>query len=339
MVSRPLVLAFTKIESISMSFFTEELFHWLLEHEESCWLDFKQDLYVEYAGTNSKKDKKEEFKKDILALANADYTGNRYILFGIQNGTKKQIGLDLNSKGNWLTRELDFTNFFRDIDFNRRPTVKFDFLTLSTNTFACLEIKNEPYKPYFLVDKNKKNNTVWTRINSSNDPATDAQMEKMWRERFGLDKSIKERFFLYLEDFENWTQTNDQYGCFYYNDFPEFTLVGDDEESSYDWKDHWTDKTDFVVKRTNLNCWQFKYHTTTITSTYILGADDNKCTIPYPEVEGRKEPFRFYFSKKSKSYKLALFFHNRQNHHKKFDSHDYYSWDSILKHANLPIED
>jgi hypothetical protein len=327
-VSRPLVLPFTKIESIKMSFFTEELFNWLLKQGESCWLDFKREIHSN----------KDEFLKDILALANADHQNDRYLLFGIQDGNKKGIGLDL--KETWLKKEENFYKWFRDLRFNHRPSVQFKFLSFEGKLFACLKIENQPYKPYLSTkDNTNDNHIIWTREDHTNQKADDGDMQRMWRERLGLDKSIKERFFLYLEDFKNWTQTNDQYGCFYYNDFPEFTLVGDDEESSYDWKDHWTDKTDFVVKRTNLNCWQFKYHTTTITSTYILGADDNKCTIPYPEVEGRKEPFRFYFSKKSKSYKLALFFHNRQNHHKKFDSHDYYSWDSILKRANLPIED
>ncbi|MCS6266941.1 MAG: ATP-binding protein [Vampirovibrio sp.] len=316
-----------------MSFFTEELFHWLLEHEESCWLDFKREIH-------SNKDK-DELLKDILALANADHQSDRYLLFGIEDGNKKEIGLDL--KETWLKKEENFLSWFRKCTFNHRPSVQFKFLSFEDKLFACLRIENQPYKPYFSTkDNTNDNHIIWTREDHTNQKADDGDMQRMWRERFGLDKSIKERFFLYLEDFENWTQTDDQFGCFYYNDFPEFTLVGDLEKDNANWEHTWTKKTAFPDKRISLSRWQFKYHTTLIESIWILGADGDRHKIPFPKSaqinKGDLDSlYRWYFSKESNSYKLALFFHNRVP--SDINYHPHYSFESILKLTNLPIKD
>ena len=100
-------------------------------------------------------------------------------------------------------------------------------------------IKDRPEKPYYLQKEYNKRGvrlnpgTIYARVRDSNTPsdqvASSHDIERMWRQRFGLDQTPFERVQQYLVDRDGWTETSED--VWYYLGFPEFTISPTDEET------------------------------------------------------------------------------------------------------------
>jgi hypothetical protein len=146
---------------------------------------------------------------------------------------------------------------------------------------------------------------------------------------FFLDTTPIELFFLYLEDFKNWTKSDVDPPFYYYNDVPEFNLTQLYEKYEPNFSEPWTKKMDFPPDApVGRSTYQLKYHTTLIDNVDILFVD-GKHEIPMPKIRSALGGSPFYFSRSSLEYKVAkLLAFNRSN-----------SLGSILALTNLPIED
>ena len=99
-------------------------------------------------------------------------------------------------------------------------------------------IEDKPHKPYYLVEDYKyagkavRAHHIYTRSNDTNTPMNGAapphEIERMWRDRFGLNNTPLAKAKGYLEDPREWV-TVGKSGLFgetyeYNRNFPEFTL-------------------------------------------------------------------------------------------------------------------
>lgn len=154
----------------------------LIKLKESPGLDFKREFH----------DNNADLLHDILCLCNAEYDGDRFLVFGI--GDDRGIhGID-NDKN--LKTNANIHDFLRSVHINRLPKVELTTHTIESHTVAVLRITNEPYKPFFLnreyVNGGKRLHagSIYTRFGDTNVPsnesAREAQVEVMWKERWGL---------------------------------------------------------------------------------------------------------------------------------------------------------
>ena len=100
-------------------------------------------------------------------------------------------------------------------------------------------IKDHPEKPYYLQKEYSKNGirlnpgTIYARVRDSNTPsdqvASTQDIERMWRQRFGLDLTPFQQVQHYLSDRSRWSETSAT--VWHYSLFPEFTISPTEEET------------------------------------------------------------------------------------------------------------
>ena len=181
-------------------------------------------------------DKTGDLIKDIICLANSTrHTGDRYIIYGVTN-TGSVLGLQS------VTRrtQADIVSTLSKVGFagNVYPDIYLQQMVLHGHQLEVLMIKDRPEKPYYLQREYNKHGvrlnpgTVYARVRDSNTPsdqvASAHDIEKMWRERFGLNQTPFQRVQNYLLDKEGWTETSVNVWC--YSQFPEFTISPTEEE-------------------------------------------------------------------------------------------------------------
>ena len=108
----------------------------------------------------------------------------------------------------------------------------------------------------------------------------------MWRENFGLDKTIVERFEQYLHDYNDWEDFKASYGTgFYHKIFAEFQILrgeslprnshvlrADCFESRLSWIEYAEMQEVFL-----------KHHSTTIHTNKLVFIDNGKTVIVHPD--------------------------------------------------------
>ncbi|OGI04191.1 MAG: hypothetical protein A2Y25_08775 [Candidatus Melainabacteria bacterium GWF2_37_15] len=205
----------------------------LLKEVEQEFLDFKQEHYKNNA----------DFVLDVLCMANAEHIGDRYIIFGIENNTKKIIGVEKDDNRKNLQ---NYINSLRSSFFNNLPTIMLDTVELDKHQIDLLTIKNKKNRPYFLLkDKREGKKTVragviYTRDGDNNTPidntAEPLKIYNMWREHFKLDLTPHERFKIYLQEHDKWLKqpTSLDKSKYYFEQFPEFTIERYTEEDCQD---------------------------------------------------------------------------------------------------------
>ena len=118
------------------------------------------------------------------------------------------------------------------------PDIYLQQIELHDQRLEVLVIKDRPEKPYYLQREYKKRGvrlnpgTVYSRVRDSNTPsdqvASPHAIERMWREKFGLDQTPLQRVKNYLVDRDGWTSTSEN--VWFYSQFPEFTIAPTEEE-------------------------------------------------------------------------------------------------------------
>lgn len=233
-------------------------------------------------------DNNADLVKDVICLANTiRHQGDRYIIFGVNNrfkivgvtpeGRKTQTNiLDTLSKAGFVG--------------NLYPDVYLKQILIDEKELDILVIKDIAEKPFYLqreyADKGKKLNagTIYTRVRdmntSSDQVASASDIEKMWRERFGLDATPFDRLKKYLLDFENWIEIEEKY--WYYKPFPEFTITRGSEIKRIEAEESWVrgainPEAFFMV----LHC---KYHQTVLWKGEAIFYDEMRGFIPNPDI-------------------------------------------------------
>ena len=259
---------------------------------------------------------------DVLCLANAEHRGSRFLIFGVDDSSYAVISVS-NSPGR--KNQANFSDLFRanasKFFQSRTPTFYLTEIQLSGQLMDVLVIEDKPHKPYYLVDEYRDRGSlvrahhVYTRFNDTNTPMQQAapphEIERMWRERFGLDRSPIERVMRYLEKPDAWVWVSEDVfgeGYFHHGTFPEFTLrIGEtDTPEVAACNEEWTRGE---IRMDNNSAWfyLFYYHQTLLGRTRVVTFDDGKKSMVAPDWRPRCKGRFYFYTADSVDYALQRF--------------------------------
>ena len=138
-----------------------------------------------------------ELVHDVLCLANAEHDGPRFLVFGVKDEDFSVHSIIEQDSGR--RTQADIATLFRDnarkFFQSRFPKFYLREIEIHGALVDVLVIEDEPKKPYYLVER------VESRSGAShlhtclrhqhghrNASAQPHEIERMWRERFGLDE-------------------------------------------------------------------------------------------------------------------------------------------------------
>lgn len=247
------------------------------QKKEGEWWDFKKQHHLNL----------HDLLHDILCLANVIYDGDRYIIFGVSDDYEI-TGL---SENDVRYTQADIFNFLRTKSFadHKIPTVKLDQILIDGKDLHVLTIRNEDHKPYFLTrDESKRGatvraGTVYSRMGDSNTPkdgsANPHEVEAMWRQRFGLDKSASEHFINVLSDFKNWKY--DGVSKAFYDIDPDYTIeIGGGESSGGKF---WWEEA--LFEKPVRFYYHLKYKGVELHKLLVVRFRSENLEIPFPNIE------------------------------------------------------
>ncbi len=257
-----------------------EILKLISSKRESDYWDFKREPH----------DNKASLLHDILSLSNSLHRGKRYIIFGV---TDPKEGTEI--KG--LTKEqanrksqVEIIDFLRTKSFagDSRPEIELHTIELNKVEIDVLVIFDNPNKPYYLTqdyrdkDKNVKANYIYTRTNDTNTPidksADVGVIEKMWRQRFGLDLSPLERMKLLLLQPKKWFKDIGNKPYAYHLEFPEFRI--DFSETHEFWE---VFSFFYTNEKSYLGTATFKYGSTTLFELQYMYCDEMRVELAVPK--------------------------------------------------------
>ncbi len=274
-----------------------------LKKEGDYW-DFKLKAYT--------KDKNQDFVHDILCLANSAHKGNRYLILGVCDKTFEIIGVEEDSK---RKRQEGYISILRECGFagDYRPEITLHSLEISIHTVEVIEILDLPSKPYYLTIRYKdvKPYHIYTRIGDRNTPIDKSadliKVEKMWRQRFGIDEIPLDRLKkLFLEP-GNWIKDigNKYYG--YHKFFPEFNYRYKKSHKNEDSFKYFFDDDFYIPYVGEI---KFYYHSTLLKEFEILLFDGFRKYLPVPSISSLSmdSDFNFYYYQKDNFHGHLLYF-------------------------------
>jgi len=242
---------------------------------------------------------------DILCLANAKHDGDRFLIIGVDDPSEdcKIIGLDGNTPKR--KKEADLNDILNNIEFSggNIPIVNVRTLNMGNKEIDVIIIKNTMNKPYYL-EKNYgivKAYHIYTRTGDRNTPkdknANFTDIEYMWKERFGLNLDVEERFELCLDDIDNWMDEFETKETALYKPVPEFSI----ELTEFNESDYVEPFNTFYLDNSLLyGNILFKYNSNVIFQCEYAYCDGGGLLIPvpklysYPDKNGESVEFYYY---------------------------------------------
>ena len=261
---------------------------------------------------------------DVLCLANADHTGPRYLIFGIDNQS-----FALHSIANTPGRktQADIVSLLRDnankFFQSRTPVVYLTELQHDGKSLDVLVIEDKAHKPYYLTTKYSAKGTdvrghhIYTRVGDTNTPLPAAapphEIERMWRERFGLDRPPLDRATLYLWQPDAWMSiSEDEFmgNTLYHGVFPEFTLRVAEASDVVARHEEWT-RGEIRTDNNVAEYYKIYYHQTLLNRTRFVTFDDRKKSMVAPVWEPRGTGRFYFYRADSVAYALQTFWSRR----------------------------
>ena len=240
---------------------------------------------------------------DVLCLANANHIGDRFLIFGVDD---EDFSLHPIDKDCGRRKQEDIAALFRDnaskFFQSRFPGFYLEEITLDGILLDVLVIENTSHKPYYLVERYEKicAHHIYTRVCDTNTPANDTaqphEIERMWRERFGLDMPPLERAKRYLNEPDAWSRLIESDGSdanFYYTVFPEFTLRVTDAEAHMARHEEWT-RGEIRTDNNHAGYYELHYHQTRLARIRFVSFDDYRKSMVAPDWRPLRAG-RFYF--------------------------------------------
>jgi hypothetical protein len=268
---------------------------------EGEYWDFKKKWHINKA----------ELLLDIICMANnlADHDG--YLIIGIEDKTMKISGVEKDKNRKELSH---LSQFIKGKNFSvYHPEIDLQTIILENHCVDVIIVKNTNKTPYYLltdfsdetdIDGKKKKVTVahgriYARVNDRKSGVDRAlpfeAIEYLWRKRFGLEKSILERYNIYLDEREEWNLDLDRRKYGFHMKHPEFQIVRDEGTHS-GWEPQAAFYNHNELHFTNL---YLKYHSTTIYETELWFFDEYRIMLPKPKnacIEGVQNFWYSYYS-------------------------------------------
>lgn len=212
----------------------EEITGLINMHQEGPYWDFKRQWYG--------KEKDADMLLDIICMANNLKNHDAYIIIGVDEEANYSI-CDVQADPNRRNTQ-NLTNFLSDKHFagDFRPTVTVESLSYGDGMIDVIVVHNsldvpfylkEPYASKTNKDKKVEAGNIYVRLQDSNTPrnavADFHQVEYLWKKRFGMLLSPKEKVMLYLRHPEDWESVPSYNDKRYYKYAPEYTIEQDYE--------------------------------------------------------------------------------------------------------------
>ncbi len=243
---------------------------------------------------------------DILSLANCNYNGDRFLIIGVSDPDKgcEIVGLEkqqINRKN-----QPGFVDLLRTKKFggDLRPEIELSTFIVDEKEIDVIKVLNKPNKPYYLTedfqDKGKRvrANYIYTRIQDTNTPIDKSadiyHVEKMWKERFGIDMSPLNRMKYLLQKPHEWFKDLGNKSYSYHKQFPEFRIEFSELEKIHE-------SYSFLYTNPNsyLGTATFKFHSTTLFELEYLTVDEMRIHISAPKPHcirnDRNKDYYYYF--------------------------------------------
>ena len=245
-----------------------------------------------------------ELVHDVLCLANAEHDGPRFLVFGVKDGDFSVHSII--EQDSRRRTQADIATLFRDnarkFFQSRFPTFHLREIEIHGALVDVLVVEDEPKKPYYLVEPvyGLPAHHIYTRVCDTNTARNAAaqphEIERMWRERFGLDEPALERAKRFLaEPAAWWISEEDGVVCCHHRVFPEFTLKAASAENHMAYNEEWTRGE--VRTDDNYTGWyELRYHQTVLRQVPYVGFDNRKKSMVAPDWEPIGKG-RFYFYK------------------------------------------
>ena len=237
---------------------------------------------------------------DVLCLANAEHDGPRFLVFGVGDGGASVQTIE-DDEGRPTQAEI--AGLFRDnadkFFQSRFPSFHLRTIQIDAKQVDVLIIEDEPKKPYYLVKRIQKvcAHHIYTRVCDTNTPPNRAaqphEIERMWRQRFGLDAPALEKAKRLLAEPAAWTlREEDGFICCHHDVFPEFTLKAasaDRMGSNQEWT-----RGEIRTDDNHAGWYELRCHQTLLRRIHYVSFDNHKKDMVAPDWEpvGRG---RFYF--------------------------------------------
>jgi len=275
----------------------EDIIRLIDEYPESEWLDFKADYYC--------KEKKADMVHDILCMANSDHNDDRFIICGVSNN-KEVVGLSISIPDNqfWTDIRSFPTNY-------TLPVIYYELEVCTSDRrvrVGVIQIESSDKKPFYLTKDFSRNGKMvragvpYSRDSSNNTPINgcphDAEIERMWRIRFGLDLDPLARVLKLIREPNHWMSSEappEYEGIIrYHRQFPQFTLdlrLQNDIPNGEFWEP-WIERIrcDFQkagARQTSVWLYYLKYHNTILKTGQLM--HPRHTIMPLPQTASSEE--------------------------------------------------
>jgi hypothetical protein len=242
---------------------------------------------------------------DLLCLANSLHKGDRYLILGVDDPAEGTTIVGLGPPGKGRKAQSDYLDFLGSQHFagGNRPLVKMVPLLLNGLEVDVLVIADVPAKPYWLtkdyVEGNRRvRQHIYTRIGDRNTPIVEsadfALVEKMWRQRFGLDLLPMERMRQLLHEPADWVVDFDSKPAAYHRSFPDYQIKLSTTEPFWEPYNY-----SFLNKNAFLGTAEFIYNATTLFELEYIKLDEMRLLLPAPAMKqvtllGREMWYYYY---------------------------------------------
>ena len=272
-----------------------EIYDLIASKREGDFWDFKQEPH----------DNKASLLHDILCLSNSLHRGNRFLIYGVSDPKEGTEIVGLNQNQDNRKTQVQFIDFLRSKSFagDCRPEIELHTVEIDNREIDVLIIYDNPNKPYYLTedyrDKDKivKANSIYTRTNDTNTPidksADIGVIEKMWRQRFGLDLSPLQRMKLLLCHPNEWFKDIGNKPYAYHLGFPEFRIEFSEVHEFLE-----TFSFFFTNEKSYLGNATFKYHSTTLFELEYMYCDEMRIELSVPKtayIRSKNDENWFYY--------------------------------------------
>jgi hypothetical protein len=263
-------------------------------------------------------DNKASLIHDILCMANQTNDEERYIIIGVQDPEyhSKIVGVKKENK----RTQSSIINIFRDLSFagDLRPNIELRTCKINKKHVDVIVVYPSNNVPFYLTEdyrhhnKLVKANYIYTRIGDTNTPIDKScdlyHIERLWKKRFGIDKSSIDKFKVLLENFQDWNIDIGNKHVAYHKYQPECSIEFGEVEEFYE-----PFSGSYLNPRSYNGKLLLKYYSTIIYETEYWYLDEMRLCIPLAynsRIMSIEESFYCYFLENDINGKLLHLFTN-----------------------------
>lgn len=261
--------------------FDEIIFGRIRLKQEGDYWDFKREWYGE---------RTDNMLHDIICMANNLADHDAYIIIGVDE-ENDYAPYHFDKTKRRTTQNI--VDFLREKKFagDNRPIVSVENVLMYEYDIDVIVVHNSVNTPYYLSERYQGvlANNIYSRIQDSNTPkdksADIAYIEKLWKKRFGLDRTALEKVYIFLKNPEDWKECDYDESMKYCIFSPEYTIGyerdTDDLRTGYEY--YFLNQVDYSPMWMDIT---IKYHQTIIQTFGGLLLDGGRLASPAPDRNG-----------------------------------------------------